>query len=692
MADSHVKFVGRRRELAEIGILVRHKRLVTLTGTGGVGKTQLALRVAARVRARFPDGVSLVELAGLTDGDDPAAAVTRALGLHEAVLGLQQARHGAEGMLIEYLARKRMLLVLDGCEQTVDACAWLVRRLLNAAPGLCVLTTSQHVLGLFGEHVRVVEPLPLPPADRPVPLQELRRYEAVSLFVARARAAASGFDLTAQNCQSVLQLCRRLDGIPLAIELAAALLRSMPLETVLDQSGQIGKQPLRETLHESFALCSPAQRLLWARLSVFTGGFGLDAAEEVGAGGDIDRNDVFRLVAELVDRSVLTLQGRRHRARYRMLEPTRQYGEDVLIKARQQDALRQRHCAYYLRLIKRVESDWMSPRQLDWFTLLYAECDNFRAAMRFCFSRQGWARVGQDIAAGLARYWFVGGGLTEGRHWLRRSRSPAGPANPDSATALWIEGWLAILQGNSTEGLRLLDRARTVARQVDDHEASRRVIQFSGLAALFDARYADAFVLFQDALSRHREAGDLDGVWLALYQLALAASHLGDTDRALAYSEECLDLCERYQARWSQSYAWWVTATVRWRRGDADALPLLRESLRLRHAYHDVWGTVLCLEVMAWIAGDSGDSDRAGLLLGGARRLWRSVASEPERIEFLATAHRRCEQQTRAALGDEAFAGTLKRGAQLTTEQTVRIALDRSPRTASRTEVVGRHR
>lgn len=676
MTDSHENFVGRGRELAEIGKLVRGTRLVTLTGTGGVGKTRLALRVAAQVKAAFPDGVVLVELAGLQNRDCLAAAVASALGLQEATLGLQQAPRGAEDMLAEYLASRRMLLVLDGCEQSVDACARLVPRLLGAASELCVLTTSQHILGLFGEHVREVTPLPLPPVDRPVPVRDLTSYEAVNLFVARAKAAAPGFALTAWNCQSVVQLCRRLDGIPLAIELTAARLRGTSLEKVLDQPGKSCDQPLRATLQAAFALCSPAQRLLWARLSVFTGGFDLDAGEEVCTGGDIGRSDVLRLVAELIDNSVLTVQPG---GRYRMLEPIREYGESVLISTQQQDALRQRHCDYYLRLIKRLESDWMSRRQLDWFAFLRVEYDNLRAAMRFCLSRPGGAQTGQDIAATVGRYWFVGSGLTESRHWLRRSLSSGGPPNPASARALWVDGWLAILQGSNAEGVGLLDRARAVAPQVGDHEeATRRAVQFSGLAALFDGRYADAHVLFRDALARHREADDLDGVWLALYQLALTAAQLGDTERALSYSEECLDLCERHQARWSQSYAWWVAAAVRWRRGAADALPLLRESLRLRHAYHDMWGTVLCLEVMAWIAGDTGNSDRAGLLLGGARRLWRSLGSAPERIEFLAAAHQRCWRQTRTALGAEAFARVLHRGDRLPTEHTVRRALDLS--------------
>lgn len=681
MVDSRDNFIGRRGELDEIRTLVRRKRLVTLTGPGGVGKTRLALRVAARVRASFPDGVALVEPGDLEDVNRLAAAVARRLGLREAALALHQAPHGPVNMLTEYLAGRRVLLVFDGCEQSLDACAWLIGRLLKAAPELRVLTTSQHALGLSGENVRVVAPLPVPPADRPVPLGELPHFEAVKLFVARAEAAVPGFALTAENCRTVLTLCRRLEGIPLAIELTAARLRDVPLDQVLGPVGDGSAQPLRETLRASFARCSPAQRSLWARLSVFTGGFDLDAAEEVCADGEIDRQDVLRLVADLIDKSVLTPVRNGHRTRYRMLEPIREHGETVLTDTGEREVLLWRHCDYYLRLIKRLAVDWMSQRQLDWLICLRVESDNLRAAMTFCFDRPGLPPVGQNIAAVLGRYWFVGNGLTEGRYWLRRSLSAAGQRNPTSATAFWVDAWLAILQGDSGESRGLLDRARAVARQAADDEAMRRVIQFFGLAALFDGEYVDALVLFREALARHRDAGDLDGMSLALYQLAITALQLGDSDGALEYGEECLDLCERHQARWSQTYAWWVTATARWRRGDAEgALPLLRDSLRLRHAYHDVWGTLQCLEVMACIAADHGSSARAGLLLGGAHRLWRSVGSAPERIGFLADEHERCRRRTRAALGEEAFVRELHRGAQLTTEQTVHKALEVSTR------------
>jgi len=693
MADSRVHFLGRRRERADLSGLVRRNRLVTLTGVGGVGKTQLALQVAARVDASFRDGVWLIELADLEDGNVLDATVAATLGLREAALGLQQAPSGPTHMLAEYLADKRLLLVLDGCEHVRNACAALVHTLLKVAPGLCVLTTSRQPLGLLGETIRVVAPLSVPSADQQVPVEQLPRYEAVQLFIARAAVALPGFVLTADNCLTVLRICQRLEGIPLAIELAAARLRTVPLERILDPLEPTGAddttatQPLRATLDATLAQCTPAQRLLWARLSVFSDGVDLEAAEEVCSGNGIDPNEVLDLVAELIDKSILTLQESGSHARYRMRKVIADYGRNLLTQAGERASLRQRHRDYYLHLTKRVEADWMSPRQLEWLTRLRCEHDNLRAALEFCFSGPGSAQAALGLAAGLGRYWLVRSGLTEGRYWLDRALQLEAEPSTATASALWVNGWLAILQGDTSDGLRLLQRSRALAQQLGGDMALRRVVQFSGLAALFQGEFATALPLFEQALTRHREANDLEGIWLALYQLAITTAHLGDTDRALAYGQECLDLCEAREAYWSNSYALWVTGTIRWRQGDAErAAPLIRESLRLRHSFHDVWGTVLCLEVLAWIATAEGHHEHAATLLGGTHKLWRSIGSAPTTVSYLAAAHEQCETTTRTALGEGTYTHLLHHGARLTTEQTVNAALGqthkRRPHTA----------
>ena len=480
-------------------------------------------------------------------------------------------------------------------------------------------------------------------------------------------------------------MCQRLEGIPLAIELAAARLKTVPLERLLDApeltitDDKETTEPLRAALDATYAQCTAAQRLLWARLSVFSG-LDLDAAEEVCTGSGIDRHDVLDLVTELVDKSILTVEGQSSRARFRMMEVIHEYGRTLLIQAGEEARLRQRHRDYYLHLTKRADVDWMSPRQVEWFARLRLEHDNLRAALEFCFTGTESAQEALELAAGLGRRWLVGSGLAEGRYWLDRALRLATDPSPAMATALWVNGWLAILQGDTAHGLALLERSRTIAEQLGDDTALRWVVQFSGLAALFRGEFATALPLFEEALTRHREADDLDGLWLALYQLAITASHLGDTDRALAYGQECMALCETHEAHWSRSYALWVTATIRWHQGDAEeATPLIRESLRLRHSFHDVWGTVLCLEVLAWIATAEGHNEHAALLLGSADKLWRSIGSAPATVSYLGAGHEQCETRTRAVLGDDAYTGLLHRGAQLTIEQAVNAALGQSP-------------
>lgn len=691
MADDHRRFLGRRRELADISKLVRRARLVTLTGVSGVGKTQLALRVAQRVQPSFPDGVWLVSLADLEDENLVAPTVAATLGLREAALGLQQAQpEGREpsDMLVDYLADKRLLLVLDGCEHVLGACAALTETLLRRASRLCVLATSRQALGLFGETIRVVAPLSTPPVNEPVPVQDLPRYEAVRLFTTRAAAAAPGFDLTVDNCLTVMRLCQRMEGIPLALELAAARLKTLPLArildpptaTVADEPNDAETEPLEVTLNGSLALCSAAERLLWARLSVFSGGFQLDAAEQACTGDGIEQQDVLTLVAELVDKSILTMEGTGPRSRYRMLEAIREYGGRLLTKAGEEVAQRQRHRDYYLRLTEQVRADWMSPRQLEWFARLQDEHANLRAALEFCFSHPGSQDTALALAGGLGRYWLASSGLTEGRYWLDQALQLSAEPSHAMAMALWVNGWLAILQGDTTHGLALLDRSRAIAQQTGDDEALRRAIQFSGLAALFQGEFAKALPLFEEALSRHRQAGDLDGSWLALYQLAITTTHLGDTERALAYGEECLALCDAQEARWSRSYALWVTGSIHWWQGDTErAATLARDSLRLRYSFGDVWGTTLCLEVLSWIATSDQHYENAATLQGACHQLWQAIGTSPTRISYLANAHQACEQQTRTALGEDVFTDLLHQGAQLPTERMVATALEPLP-------------
>ena len=421
-------FVGRRTELTEAKRLLSTSRLVTLTGIGGVGKTRLALRVAANTRRAFADGVCLVELGELRDGSLLVEVVATGLGLrHRSPRALQT--------VMEFLAAQELLLILDNCEQVVDAAAELTETLLHACPGLRILATSREALGIGGEAVMRVPPLTVPNPGREPPPAGLPHYDAVTLFAQRATAAVTGFEVTADNAATVTRICARLDGLPLAIELAAARLRAMSPEQILQRltdryalltRGSRGaptrQQTLRWSIDWSYELCTAEEQQLWARLSVFAGNFELDAAEEVSM-DDVDPDRRLDIVASLVDKSILLREESGNAVRFRMLDTLRDYGRDKLEQAGDYPGLRLRHRNWYRKLALDAEAGWISPQQVSWLVRLDRELPNLREAMEFSLSEPGTAsaEAGLQIATALFPFWLSRGLLSEGRRWLDRA-------------------------------------------------------------------------------------------------------------------------------------------------------------------------------------------------------------------------------------------------------------------------------
>ncbi|MFD9670005.1 ATP-binding protein [Rhodococcus sp. NPDC059968] len=360
-------FVGRRRELTETKRLLSVARLVTLTGVGGVGKTRLALRVAANVRRAFDGGVWLVELGELHDAELLADTVVAAFGLRE------QSSNPSLELLAEHIADRRMLLVLDNCEHLVGAAAMLAERLLRQCPELRILATSREPLGIGGEAVMRVPPLTLPTSDRPASLHDWAGSDAITLFAARAEAAAPGFALSEASRVTITRICQHLDGLPLAIELAAALVRVLSPQQILDRLADRFRvlthgcrgapsrhQTLQLSIDWSYDLCEPEEQRLWARLSVFAGGFELDAAESLCA-GFLAREEVLDMVARLVEKSILIREDAGAAARYRLLESLREYGWQKLQETGEDAALRRRHRDWYQQLVLGAEAEWIGP-------------------------------------------------------------------------------------------------------------------------------------------------------------------------------------------------------------------------------------------------------------------------------------------------------------------------------------------
>ncbi|MCU1656271.1 MAG: LuxR family transcriptional regulator fused with ATPase domain [Pseudonocardiales bacterium] len=676
-------FVGRRRELAEARRLLSARRLLTLTGPGGVGKTRLALRVVDQVRRAFPDGVYLAELDAL---DDPTLLPQTVA----VALGLRDASDDPVAALAEYVADMQLLVVLDNCEHVADTCAVLVDKLLAMAPGLRILATSRHVLGIEGEQILPVAPLPVPGNED---VGATAAADAIELFAERAAAVLPGFHIDDGNRDRVLQICQRLDGLPLAIELAAVRLRALSLDDILDRlNDRFGllvegsrtaperQRTLGGALGWSYALCSAEERLVWARLSCFVGTFGLDAAEEVGSGGGIDRDELLGLIAGLVDKSILVRQANSHgrSARYRMIETIRRYGQVRLEPSREGPDVRARHLAYYRALALRYQATCFGPEQLAWNQRMQAEHANLRAALEFGLSGGGDALAALDIAAALWNFWFAAGFLREGLRWLQRGLLVNPALTRSRAEALWTCALLSVYCGEGEAGQRLLDECAVLAEYFGDTGLRAHVAECAGQAALFRGELAAACRLLEAAVAGHRAAGNLIGITHSLIMLAAGRVFQGDR-RGSGAAAEALELCEAHGAAATMPYALWAVAVYRWRAGEyAEGAALAQHAIRVRPA--EDWAALANqLELLAWCSAGLGRMERVGRLLGGARVAWRRSGAR----NFEASPYRAIGEQVadeaRARIGDEAFDAAVASGRLFGIEQAIAYALEEPP-------------
>ncbi|MEU8384476.1 LuxR C-terminal-related transcriptional regulator [Streptosporangium sp. NPDC048865] len=684
-------FVGRRHEMAEVKRLLSGARVVTLTGPGGVGKTRLALRVAADVQRAFPDGVWLVELAGLENPELLTGSVNEALDIRD-VSHLPPVE-----VLIDHLREKRALLILDNCEHLLRACAVLAGTLVRSAPSLRILTTGRQALGISGEQTLVVPTLPLPPAPgpgRPGPAAE--PSEAVRLFVDRATAVLPDFTLTEANRPAVEQVCRRLDGIPLAIELAAVRLGALSPEELLDRlddrfrlltGGSPATLPRQQTLRAlidwSHSLCTEKERLLWERASVFTDGLDLDAAEAVCSGDGIDREEVVDLVIGLVGKSILIREDPAPAStatRYRLLETIREYGRERLVASGREDALRRLHRDHYRRLAAEAYAARFGPLQVSWLGRLNLDHANLRTALEYCLGEPGEASVALDMAADLLYHWTTSHYLREGRHWLDLSlRCGAGSAEA-RGRALWSDSWLAIIQADIVPAAAMLEEAERLGGSPGHEPVLAYVALYSGMIAMFRGDVARAIDLYEEAVARHRACDDPAGQALALVRLCLARSFQDDWAGSVAAGEECIALCDAHEEGWHRAYAMMALGVGVWRQGDAPrAVELEKESLRFNRSLDDLLGVGVNLEVLAWIAAADGDHRRAARLLGVLETVWQTIGAPLSGFGHLTGYHAECEERAREALGRQGFDTLVRQGSKMRCDEALAFALEEAP-------------
>ncbi|HKS47735.1 MAG TPA: LuxR C-terminal-related transcriptional regulator [Amycolatopsis sp.] len=672
-------FVGRRREISEVRRLLSVARLVTLTGVEGVGKTRLAEEVAAASGRSFADGVWLVDLASVRDPGLVARAVVSSLGM------LDQSTRAAEEQLVDHLAGRQVLVVLDNCEHLLDACAALCDRLLRTCARLKIVTTSRELLGGPGEHVYPVMPLSLPSSAEAPSSAE---HDAPALLIERARAVGVDRPLTEETREAVVKLCERLDGIPLAIELAASHLRSLSLEEILERledrstGGARTSLPRERTLRTlidwSYELCSAEERLLWARLSVFAGGFTLEAAEGVCGGPDLLEISIMDSIDRLVAQSVVLPAPAEGPPRYRMLEIIREYGWRRLAEHGEATRLKDRHRDYHVELAERIASGWNGPGQEAALARLRTDHGNLQVALEWSTSRRDGARKALALVAALRYHWCADGFVSEGRRWIDRALKVAegrSDCTTERIRALWVSAWVMLLQGDQEPAGVALQVCGLLARLVGDQRSRGWATGFHATSAMLRGQLAEAIETSLRAIENHPGEDDLVG--MALCQLAIAQAHAGD-EWASTTARRAIALADQHGERWSKSYALWALGFDARVHGELPtAAAYARSGLEIQRGFNDHVGTALMIELLTWIAAAGGEHRNAAVLLGAIRSIWRRIGTSIGAFgPHLAEQHTACEETVAAALPPRVLNAELARGERLEYDQAIAYALD----------------
>jgi predicted ATPase len=719
-------FVGRRAEVDEVSGLMASANLITLTGVGGAGKTRLALEVAGHNLDAFPDGAFFVELAPLSDPALVPDRVTTTLGM--ATEEVKTASDLTE-RLGQYLQARGVLLVLDNCEHLVAAAAALADDLLSRCPRLVILATSREPLGLAGEMCWPVPPLSLPPADASVP-DDLSGADAVALFCARGRAVEPRFSLSPDNVPAVVQICRRLDGIPLALELAAARLRLLSAEQLAERlddrfrlltGGSRTALPRHQTLQAaldwSYQLLSDRERILLARLSVFSGSFALDAAETVGADDELVRPaDVLDLLGALVDKSLVGVEAAGPERRYRLLETVRQYGAERLAEANESDATVRRHRDFFLGLADAANAnrDLWATDTSRWLHRVRMDLDNFRAALDWS-SAAGEPESYLRLATALTFYCFLDGRMPEGQAWLEDAlhQLPASPT-PPRMTALAFLGFLLLFQGEAAGAEAVLQEARTQAASIGDRngtamaslylsvlatssgdidgveatlEGARQDFEDLGLEgpigwccvnqgwlAVRTGDHSRADAAFTQGLEIGRRVRSDDLIAHALAALGSIAAVRGDAGRAMALADEAVDVARRMGLRLSLVTALTraAEAAVVLGRLDQGASRLTESLALLCDAGSLGWGAD-CLELTALLLVES-EPHLAVRCLASASAI-REFGGQPMGNTPTTEEVDRCRARLVEGLGREVFAREWAGGMEAPVDQALRVAL-----------------
>lgn len=681
-------FVGRRRERAEVRRLLSSSRLVTLTGFGGVGKTRLALRVAGDLSRIYPDGVWFVPFGELSDSDLVAEATAAALGIED------RAGHLDGRRLVDHLRGRELLLVFDNCEHLIDACADLADQLLRGCARLRILTTSREPLRVHGEVVMSLLPLSVPgPAET---LGSVEAYESVELFADRVARVVPGFVVDEHNRSAVVDICRHLDGIPLALELAAFRLRAMAPADLLHELRRhwqvldVGiraapdrHQTMTACLAWSHALCEPRERDLWERLSVFVGGMELDAVAYVMAQppNPVPPDDLLRIVESMVAKSILVPEPVHDGMRYRMLEVIRLYGAGRLADRGLLPAMRTRQRDWCAELLARSELEWATPLQVEAMRRVRREEANMRAALRFCWQEPGQAAIGLQMAARLGKFMMAHGWPAEGRLWLNRLLAKVPEPGPERFGGLFAACWLAVLQGDQEVATPLLRECAELATHLEE-VATPIAEELAGWHDMFGGELTTAAQHFRSA-SEGFAAAEWPGPHAeTLMLLGMALDFAGDVEHAAEAHAACLQLCVDGANPSIRAYSLQWGGLVAAKQGDHDrARAWEREALRISRELEERLAVVLCLESLAWIECDTSPR-RAATMLGAATAYFKSAGTTAQALPGLFAYHRDTEARLEATLSRLELNAALEKGSSMQLDAAIAFALDESQPTA----------
>jgi predicted ATPase/class 3 adenylate cyclase len=640
-------FVGREREILQVKRLLLGDRFVTLTGPGGTGKTRLALHIAAEVLELFPDGVWLVEFAALSDPILVPQTVAAVLGIRES------SGRPIMTLLTDYLRSKELLLILDNCEHLLSTCAQLVSTLLQACPHLCILATSREALNIPGELSFRVPSLSIPDAQHLPPLPVLTQYEAMRLFIERAEIIQPGFALTDTNAPAVAQICQRLDGIPLAIELAVARVKVMPVEQVtarLDNRFRLltggsrtalpRHQTLRALIDWSYDLLYEAERTLFRRLSVFAGGWTLEAAEAICAGEGLERNDILDLLTQLVNKSLVIPDSEvEDEARYRLLETIRQYARERLLEVDGGEKVRDRHLDYYLEYAERAEPELRGPNQVAWLDRLEKEIDNIRAALEWAPDAN--VAAGMRLVSALLWFWHIRSGKSEGIDWLERvlaaeaQEHDSFPLSPTRAMirgkALNAVGSLMIMHGNADRASELSEESLKLHQELgpSGRQGIAHALWNLAQGASYHEDLEQAEKLAQKSLGLFQEVGDKFGMAQCLDHLGSYAMLRGDYVQSKRIWKE--DLALRREIGDKDGFAWALSCLgnlALWKGNYEEAIDLYTESQNAFREIGNKWAVSMALSGMGSVMLAQGDFERAAKLYEEALAYGRDMGDQ----------------------------------------------------------------